>query len=132
MVNNQGVNFPVEEIPDSDELYRLIHISYIRAENTPEGDIPRGAFRDSDGTGISTDWSRYSTPDEALGRKDPDENGLIEMNVGVVRGIRSLSVVHTPKNDNRAHTSIFGLYKNPRKEKIRILLIRASRWIIPP
>ncbi|MHA1271701.1 MAG: hypothetical protein ACTSPY_18070 [Candidatus Helarchaeota archaeon] len=134
MANNQGIEPQTENIPDSDELYRCIHISYLIQENTPKGDIPRGSFIDNDNTGISTDWCKYSTPSETLNRKDPKENGVIGINVRAIRTIKPLIVKHTPKRDNIAHTSIFGFYGLPRskKQKIRLFLMRASTWRINP
>lgn len=82
---------------------------------------------------MSTDWSKYSTPEETQQRaRDPELNGVIEMNVGNVREIPPLEVKHTPAPDNRAHTDVCNVpTKKSSKTKVRVKLARISSWIIP-
>ena len=54
--------WPVEDIPDGDKLFMRVHRNWC-----PGGDLSPGVFRDHGG-GMSTDWERYSTPQEA---RDP-------------------------------------------------------------
>jgi len=77
---------------------------------------------------MSTDWSKYSTPEATLGRaRKPEDNGVVEMLVGSVRAISTLVVEHTPLPENRAHTEVFG----NKDVEVRVLLQRACRWTIP-
>jgi hypothetical protein len=89
---------------------------------------------------MSTDWSRYSTPEATRDRavsSDPQDNGVISLNAGKVQGICQQRVQHTPKiadptnpvsTDNRAHTDVFGP-KSPkevegREERIKVQQVR--------
>jgi hypothetical protein len=77
---------------------------------------------------MSTDWSKYSTPEATQGRaRKPEDNGVVEMAVGSVRAISSLTVEHTPLPENRAHAEVFGA----KDVETRVLLSRACRWVIP-
>jgi hypothetical protein len=67
--------------------------------------------------GMSTDWSRYSTPEESRqSAREPAVTGVVEMTVADVRAIPEQTVEHTPIQnhpdpsilDNRAHTDVFG------------------------
>lgn len=120
--------FHSEEIPDEDYLYYRVHINF-----RPNGDeIPPGAIKDS-GEGMSTDWSRYSTPLDTAsrGRKPHTEYRVAEFSVQMVREVPEQEVRHTPKPDNRAHTDIVG----PKERnsgfptKYRLLLSRCGRLL---
>lgn len=115
-----------EIIPNADFLFLRVHKNYL---NFGE-DIPLGAFRDQGG-GMSTDWDKYSTPQETQARakrSSPADNGVLKMSVGGVRDINGLSVEHTPEPFNRAHTDVLGDKKsNP---KVRLMLQRLSEWVI--
>jgi len=77
---------------------------------------------------MSTDWSRYSTPEETLARaRKPEDNGVVEMVVGAVRAIPNLRVEHVPLPENRAHSEVFG----KKDVEARVLLQRACRWSLP-
>jgi hypothetical protein len=122
------------------------------------GELKPGVFRNRpDPTrptrppAMSTDWSRYATPDDTRARalsSPPQVNGVISLNVGKVRGIHRQSVEHTPtaadpadpsSRDNRAHTDVFGP-KSPKEvegaeERIKIQQVRFEylaifRWDI--
>lgn len=118
--------WPKEPIPDTDKLYR-----WVLAENIRQDGFPRpAAFKDNKG-GMSTDWDNYSTPEETRSRGlPPVENlGVLRLIAGEVRQIDSLVVEHTPKDDNRAHTDVFGDKTDP---EVRLKLARSSKWLILP
>ena len=117
--------FEVEEIPNDHDLYMRIHKTFYK-----DGILQPGVFR-KHGEGMSTDWNRYSTPVETQLRaiRNPMNNGIIRLNVGATREIPNQTVKHTPEDNNRAHTDVFGEKKNP---KIRIEFIRISKWEIYP
>jgi hypothetical protein len=115
------VIWPVEEIPDADQIYMRVHKMY-----APTGELKPGAFRDQQG-GMSADWEEYATPEDTRNRaRNPADNGVIGMTVGDVRAIESLTVVHEPLPENRAHTEVFG-EKDP---EVRVKLRRIARWCI--
>lgn len=115
--------WPIEEIPDEDRLFMRVHF-----ENIVDGEPGPGAFRDHGG-GMSTDWEKYSTPEESQGRAQrPELYGVISLVTGEVRSIPSLTVVHEPLDDNRAHTEVFG--EKRRDPEVRVKLTRMSQWEI--
>lgn len=110
--------WPVEDIPDEDSLYMRVHQANIRAD---------GSFRtnawNNHGDGMSTNWSRYSTPEDT--RKDverfgkqPNKYAVIELRVGQVRAIPGQSVQHSPEEDNQAHTDVLG--KKDEEARVRL------------
>jgi hypothetical protein len=114
-------NWPKEEIPDQDSLFMRVHRT-----NAPDGELAPGAFRDI-GRGMSTDWQKYSTPDETRARaKAPHKVGVIGMVAGGVRGC-GLLVEHDPIPVNRAHTEIVGI----KSTEVRFKLLRLARWVLP-
>ncbi len=94
---------------------------------TPDGDVPPNAFRDHGG-GMSTDWSKYSTPAKTRERRPkPTENLVVQMEVGRVRGIAGQSVEHSPLLENRAHTDVLG----EKDTEARVMLRRAAAIVVP-
>ena len=123
------VNWESEIIPDLARLFLRVHRSYIR-----EGRPVPGAFRDI-GAGMSTDWDKYSTPEESRARaRKPDENGIVEMNTATVRGISALVVEHTPSRqfNNRAHTDVVGEKTEEVRVKLRRLAVGCSASFANP
>lgn len=116
--------WPQELIPDKDELFMRVHRNW-----TLNGNPIPGAFRDHAG-GMSTDWAKYSTPEETLRRalKNPERNGVVKLQVSEVRAIPNQTVVHTPEVTNRAHTDVLGV----KDEEVRLKLTRIYTWIIDP
>lgn len=111
--------WPVETIPSVDQVFMRVHKSFY-----PNARLNPGVFRDHEG-GMSVDWDRYSTAEEAHRRcRITADNGIVSMPVGGIRGIQGLSVQHEPLTDNRAHSEIFG-DKTPER---RVLLSRLIRW----
>ena len=105
--------WPVEEIPDADTLYMRVHRQWIK----PDGTLWPTCFknRPDDRGAMSTDWDRYSTPEETRRRaRRPGDNAVVAMNVGQVRAIPEQRVQHSPVfghpdlTDNRAHTDVHG------------------------
>jgi hypothetical protein len=123
------MGFPVEEIPDADNVYRLVHTSQFQK---PNRELPRIAvFAPHQGEQvISVDWSKYTNPTESLLRvgktyktgkpefKNPAEFQVFEMNVGKARRLvlPTLEVLHDPlfigdpepegSPNNRSHAHI--------------------------
>ena len=116
-----------EEIPSQDFLFRRIHKSDVK-----DGEIVPGTFREigeGDLKGMSTDWDKYSTAEESLGRcKNPLVNGILKGNVGQVLEIKLL-VKHKPEVDNRAHANVNGI-EGVNKAKIRLQLLEIFNWEI--
>jgi hypothetical protein len=97
-----------EDIPDEDHLYLRVAPALV-----DRGIIYPGAYINH-GRGMSTNWDKYSTPENTrnMARKDRDPNTytVVSLNAGRVRGIVASPqfVEHTPRNHNRAHTDIVG------------------------
>lgn len=101
--------FKVETIPNNHDLYMRIHMQYIR-----ENKLQPGAFQNH-GEGMSTDWSKYAQPIDTKNRaRNPDANGVISLNVGATREIPDQTVIHTPEDNNRSHTDVYGMKKIQR------------------
>ncbi|KKN41899.1 hypothetical protein LCGC14_0718640 [marine sediment metagenome] len=124
------INWPIESIPNVDDIYYRIHKMYIEEVTHL---IPSSGFR-TRGDSMSTDWNKYSVPEKLrLRAKIPEDNRIVEMNVGNVRTI-PLTVKHAPDHIvmNRAHTDVLGLIGLPKSElnKIRTQLATLSEWVI--
>ena len=121
---------PVEEIPSTCRLLYRIHKQHFRNNRI----IP-GAFRElgeGENKSMSTDWGKYSTPQESRNRaRIPNDNGIVSFNVGNVRNI-PLDVIHNPdfKLKNPAHTDVKGLYNPKVKDKARLELMDIYEWVI--
>jgi hypothetical protein len=114
-----------ENIPDLDLLYMRVHHFLLDKDGTP---MP-GAFRDH-GKGMSTDWNKYSLPEDTLARaKIPSDNAVISMGVGDVRSIPGQVVLHTPCSQNRAHSDVIGDKKT--NAEVRIKFTRIYKIVIP-
>ena len=131
MVEKTNVTkWPIEFIPDKDDLYYRIHKVFFEEDSTV---IPSASFRPQ-GKSLSTDWNKYSTPKKLHQRAiNPEDNRIVEINVGDVRVI-PLTVNHTPDymKMNRAHTDVLGLIELPKSQlsKIRTQLATLSSWVI--
>jgi|AntRauTorcE11897_2_1112592.scaffolds.fasta_scaffold50075_2 hypothetical protein len=117
--------FEREEIPDEDRLYMRVHKNWIR-----DGDLNPGTFRNNQG-GMSTDWSKYSDPERTKDRvinyeKDPDNYGVLSMNVGQVLDIPDQVIIHKPLDENRSHTDVEGV----KKTRQRVLYLEIINWEI--
>ena len=129
-----------EDVPNEDYLYYRIHKNEVR-----NGKVPPGSFSekgDGNEKGMSTDWSKYSTPKEALNRpttRYPEgdrtkTHGIISFIVEKVREIDGIKVLHAPRSYNIAHTHICGIPpQDPTKTEVRSKLARIYTFeIIPP
>ena len=125
--------WPVEEIPDEDQLYLRVHRRWLDT-----GDLDPGCFQNHPKTtgGMSTDWSRYATPEQTRARalrSTPADNAVLALDVGKVRAIPSQVVQPAPifgdpqLPDNRAHTEVFG----PKNAETRIHYLRIYRMVLP-
>jgi hypothetical protein len=100
-----------ENIPNQDKIYMRVHRNMIK-----NGQPSTGIFKNQPTStdGMSTDWEKYSTPEDTRNRvapsKDPANYGVISMQVENVKNVPNQTVVHTPDipNNNRAHTDVFG------------------------
>lgn len=97
-----------------------------------DGKPKPGAFS-IQGAGMSVDWGKYSTPEQARQRvSHPERYGVVSLNVGEVRSLM-LEAVHAPsrKSKNRAHTNVKGDLNNI---EIRKALAKNAdvRIVIPP
>jgi hypothetical protein len=98
-----GVSWPIEDIPDSDMLYRAVHVEDIRAS----GEFKPNGFKRHK-RGVSMDWSKYSTPEETQHRrkdKPASQFRVAYLRIKLVRGA-GFVVEHDPLIDNRAHTEV--------------------------
>lgn len=116
---------PSEIIPNEDFLYRWVH------KDMFEDKILNTIVFSNLGSGMSADWSKHSAPEETKNRvklfkKNPDEFGVLRLNVGKVREIENQIVTHTPSKNNIAHTDVSG-EKTP---KARVLFSRIYSWAI--
>ena len=113
------IGWEIEHIPDEDSVYMGVRKDFPR--NTV---LQPGVFREHN-SGMPVDWDKYSTPQETRSRaKNPLVNAVIEMNVGKVRRVQELDVIHQPTLANRAHSEVIGLSKESETftEKRTLLL----------
>ncbi|MFO8073059.1 MAG: hypothetical protein R6V85_14405 [Polyangia bacterium] len=104
-----------EEIPDADHLYLRVHRNHAR-----KGKPAPGAFRDHGG-GMSTDWWKYSSPEETKARaRIPEDKRVVSLHVERVRSV-PMNVLHTPdrERENRAHTDVVGEKNAESRVKLR-------------
>jgi len=100
-VADEELKFPVEDIPDSDVVYRRAHRSRMR-----DGKPTVGVFTAVDG-GMSVAWSKYSSAEESHSRsKNPHDNAIVELSVGDIRNLVKLQVDHAPEASNRSHSNV--------------------------
>jgi len=138
MVKNNNVEWekePLENFLDEHVLYRGIHKNYL-INWSDFNKIPPNVFSyKKDEKGISTDWSKYATPQFTLSHlRNPDlkDNGILEINVGnlkeTIKGYNlPLIIEHNPLKLNRAHTLIIGI-NTKNKAKNRRHLSKISKW----
>ena len=116
----------VESIPDTDSLFRWVPANRINAKGRPSP----GAFKELRG-GMSTDWSKYSTPEESRARSPlPSTTGIARLAVGAVRGL-NLTVTHAPRSWDEAHTNVTGIGEDA---EVRLKLADLARMegALPP
>ena len=130
MANIVDGPWPREDIPDLDHLYMRVHKLDLDA-----GIPAPGAFRNRPKKtgGMSTDWSKYATPEKTQARaRIPQDNAVIALNVGEVRSIPGQIVEHSPifnvpsVPNNRSHTDVFG----PKNSAARLKFLRIYRMVV--
>ena len=127
---DRSLEWEVEHIPESDFLFRRVHLNYLDKEDIDF--IPPATFRVS-GEGISVEWEKYATATESLKRAyESNKNGIIQIKTGDVRNIEPLNVIHSPLKENRAHSNIIGLenLSKSQKIKVRFKLSQYASWVI--
>ncbi len=128
------MNWDIELIPNEDNLFLRIHGNLLRSDfDFTKNKVPINVFR-THNEGMSVNWSKYSTPQKTLSEaREPEKNGVIEMNAAKVRDFPPLDVIHTPNKENRAHSNVINIpEKGPKKIKVRYNLSEISKWIILP
>ena len=119
--------WPVEEIPDDEALYRRVHRVHWR-EGSQEPVEP-GAFKNypKGSEGMSVDWAKYSTPQEAQARSGkPEENAVVQLIAGEVRKLPAQRVQHAPIAENQSHSEVVG----KKTERVRTELSRICTIVI--
>lgn len=115
--------WPIEVIPNNSRLYYRIHQTFIR-----NGKMVPSVFKErgeGESCGMSTDWEKYSTPEESRNRAPiPEKNGIVSFIAGNLRDV-NLEVIHAPSNHNRAHTNVKGI-----DVESRLKLLDIFKWEI--
>lgn len=99
----------------------------VHGAHVKNGELQPGVFRDQ-GDGMSTDWSKYSTPEQTRDRAaNPAQNGVVALLVQPLRDV-PLEVAHTPDvpRNNRAHTDVRG----KKTAEVRAKLMDVFEWRI--
>lgn len=122
-----------EHIPDTADLYYRVHISL-----TDSGKIRPNCFRDQKRDGMSTDWSKYRTPEQTRLGNGPEKAmsyGVTGLPVGQVRRIEELTVVHAPIEGNDAHSHVHGLAIDRElltMQRYELYEACGRKWLIEP
>lgn len=109
-------DWTVEDIPHSDVVYYRVHTTRLL-----NGLVRGNCFRERGNAAdlakprsLSTDWARYATPAATLARAArPEDNIVVALTVGDVRHIEEVSVQHSPIRENRSHTDVVGVGRDP-------------------
>ena len=125
------VEWEVEEIPDAHHLFLRVHVSLL-----VEGRLHPGVFRQH-GTGMSTDWEKYSSPETCRDRAPESErprNGIVALVAGGVREVPDLAVIHSPNVElrNRSHSDVLGISGINKTRARKLLFDRFHSWTLPP
>ena len=122
------VIFAVEAIPDEALVFMRAHKTRIKnGLPTPSAFAPKGNGR------LSVEWEKYATPEQTrLRGKVPEDNAVVQMVTGQIRGIREdLDVEHVPLETNQAHSEINIPLDHVEQTQVRLLLNRIATVIIP-
>jgi hypothetical protein len=130
-----GITWSKEEIPPDARLYMRVHKNMVL-----QGKVLPGAFRNQ-GAGMSTDWEKYSTPEETRqrARKPPEEYAVISLIVDEVLQLPGQTVEHTPvqpnpavgEPGNRAHTDVYGEKKKDPEVRKAFMRIYTMQLPLP-
>ncbi len=125
--------FQIENIPDTCRLLYRVHKNYIKDNKLVPGVFCKCKLNQDKTRNMSTDWGKYSTPQESRNRaKNPSLNGIVGLIVGKVRDI-PLEVIHNPdlRLNNQAHTDVKMNEEDCKnKERIRLELMSIYFWLI--
>jgi hypothetical protein len=124
---------PPEEIPNADQLYYRVHVGFVKHAN---GKLRPNCFRDKNADGMSTDWSKYATPEQTRrrGAKQVTDYGIAGLPVEAVRLIEALTVVHVPRDNNDAHSHVLGLSTAAEiltRQRYELYNACGRDWLIP-
>ncbi len=112
----------IEVIPDESLLFRRVHKNLM-----VNGQVTIAAFKNVQG-GMSVDWNKYSTAEEARQRaRSPQDNAVVKLVAGQVRQVLGQTVAHTPTEDNRAHSEVLG----EKSVEVRTRLLEICEMVIP-
>jgi hypothetical protein len=122
------VVWAAELIPNEAHAYMRAHRTYFRGKVLLPGVfIVRG-------DGMSTEWDKYSTPEETQARaKNPIDNAVLRLPVAGIRAIKNLEIKHTPQSEppNRAHCDVLGIPNSGEEQtEIRVSLLEIASIII--
>jgi hypothetical protein len=107
-------DWPIEDVPDTDVVYRRVHTSRVI-----DGVARPSAFPLKDG--LSTDWQKYSTAEQARKRAPkPSDNGIVSLQIGKVRAV-PLEVKHTPIQRSSQQTSRGGVHIEPNQAHVDVI-----------
>lgn len=143
--------WPIEYIPNEDKLHCRVHKAFLK--NNDESPSA-SAFKNTpeDGDNLSTDWSKYSTPEQCreivskmihaktMLPKRPDDYFVYSFGVEAIRRILPIKpgVLHDPifnhpevinQPNNRAH-SIIRTSREGNDNYFRLELVRIGEWSI--
>ena len=123
----QDVIYPIEPVPDADSVFMRAHKNHLVNDS-----LGPGVFSPHYG-GMSVDWKKYSTAEQTKMRgRNPKQNAVIEMNVGEIRAVPTLDVLHTPEPDNQAHCDVPLPEADEDLTEVRFKLIGIAEIVIPP
>jgi len=125
-----------------------VHKERVADDGKPEAGVFTNRLIEGVRHPMSTDWSRYSSPEEtrarATGHRPPLDYGVIRMNVGDIEDIPQ-TVEHDPvfsapadpnNPNNRAHTVVRGAKSKKPDEraspKVRLRFRSICSWILDP
>ncbi len=119
--------FPIENIPDSDLVYRNAKDTFLNED----GSINPRVFYDFKTKGVKTSiaWAKYcnNPEDSPLSQDEPERYGVFKLNVGRIREIEGQQVIHDPSK-YQAHSLIDG---KKDEEVLTALLEIAGEPVIP-
>ena len=141
---------PENPIPDEDFLFTRVNKLHLsKLYKTPLPNAFRNTPFNQNSDVLSSDWEKYISAEmcrnfvknftnkKSGNPKNPDDYFIWKMNVGRIRTqiIPSQEVEHTPRDYNRAHSSIRG--RKPDNEKVNIsefisIILEIGTWEIAP
>ncbi len=147
VVDGMSDDWYPEELPTHHYLYKFVKEKLIR-----DGEVLAEAFHNvgvigEPSYGMSTDWSKYSSPDETKNRPADKtaRYGVARIQVGDVGIVNYQKAVHDPlfhgrnnRQNNRSHTNIVGPKSTkdgidkPTRDLIRLKFVDLFEIIFEP